>query len=394
MKRIILFVALVGLGISVNAQSVKLQSAISDLRNKRLDKAKLNIDAASLHESTKEEAKVWFYKSAIYAEFAVTTNGKFKDLVTDVDPLQVAFEAAVKCTELDKTGEYAKGSKTDNTLNFKRVAALLYNKALDYYNEQDFNKSMEYFEMVPRVNKYFQDATSTDDAFSNAALTAQLLGDDESLRRIYTNAVASNVKTVTPYIGLCNFYRHDNDTANVTRLATRISRSFSKNYIALVAASDAYSWLGNIDKAREALNSALALNPENDTLLNTVGAGYEQIGDYDKAAEIYLTSLKIKPEQISANNHLGILYFNKAVDIFSEANEIPYTDQSGKADKLNEEANANLLKAIPYLETALKYQENYNSLLALRQIYARLGEGYEEKLQDVTKRVSAIEKGE
>ena len=40
MRKITLIVALIGLSIAANAQTVKLQSAISDLRNGRLNKAK------------------------------------------------------------------------------------------------------------------------------------------------------------------------------------------------------------------------------------------------------------------------------------------------------------------------------------------------------------------
>ena len=44
MRKITLIAALLGLSFSMNAQSVKLQSAISDLRNNRLNKAKANIE--------------------------------------------------------------------------------------------------------------------------------------------------------------------------------------------------------------------------------------------------------------------------------------------------------------------------------------------------------------
>ena len=43
MRKITLIAALLGLSFTMNAQSVKLQSAISDLRNGRLSRAKENI---------------------------------------------------------------------------------------------------------------------------------------------------------------------------------------------------------------------------------------------------------------------------------------------------------------------------------------------------------------
>ena len=68
MKRIILFVAFVAFTISAGAQTMKVQSAYADMKNKRLSEAKKNIDAACEHESTKNDAKTWHYSGLIYAK--------------------------------------------------------------------------------------------------------------------------------------------------------------------------------------------------------------------------------------------------------------------------------------------------------------------------------------
>lgn len=373
MKRIILFIAFISLGIGANAQSMKLQSAIADLKNKRLDKAKLNIDAASEHESTKDDPKTWYYKSMIYTELANTDKPKFKDLAEN--PLQTAYEAALKCMELDTKKEFVQGNATNNSMNFERVSVLLYNKAIDLYNQKEYAKAMEYFELVPQVNKYSGKRNTTDDAFNLAANSAQLIRDNDALRRIYTAAVAANVKTIAPFVGLYHMYKADNDTTAATRLALRISRNsnFSKEYVAFITLADSYLWTGEKDKALEALNKAVEINPEDDMILNAVGLTYEQAGDFLNAEQKYLASLKIKPEQYAANYYMGALYFNKAADLYAEANDVPTSDQTGKYDKLKDEADNMFANAIPYLRRALELKENdYNSLLALKQIYARL----------------------
>ena len=54
MKKIALFTALLSLGLAVNAQTLNVQSAMSDLKRGYLNKAKAAIDKACVHEDTKE----------------------------------------------------------------------------------------------------------------------------------------------------------------------------------------------------------------------------------------------------------------------------------------------------------------------------------------------------
>ena len=96
MRKITLIIALIGLSVSMNAQSVKLQSAISDFRNSRLSKAKENIDAATEHEATKNDPKTWIYRGLIYCQLGdPNIKEKYKGLCTNC--YEVAYEAAIRC---------------------------------------------------------------------------------------------------------------------------------------------------------------------------------------------------------------------------------------------------------------------------------------------------------
>ena len=61
MKKIALFTALLALGFAANAQTLNVQSAMSDLKRGYLNKAKASIDKACAHEDTKDDAKTWYY---------------------------------------------------------------------------------------------------------------------------------------------------------------------------------------------------------------------------------------------------------------------------------------------------------------------------------------------
>ena len=100
MRKITLIAALLGLSFSMNAQSVKLQSAISDLRNNRLNKAKANIDAAAEHETTKMNINAIANNGEKWVSVAtqgITAGGvdriEFSDLDADgIDEILVGWE--------------------------------------------------------------------------------------------------------------------------------------------------------------------------------------------------------------------------------------------------------------------------------------------------------------
>ena len=50
------------------AQSNQVQNAGNYLRNKEFDKAKASADAASVHETTINNPKLWMYRGKIYQE--------------------------------------------------------------------------------------------------------------------------------------------------------------------------------------------------------------------------------------------------------------------------------------------------------------------------------------
>ena len=71
--------ALLGITALVSAQTMKVQSAYSDMKNGRLLNAKQNIDDAMKDDKTSQEAKTWNYAGVIYAQIVQA----FEDENTD-----------------------------------------------------------------------------------------------------------------------------------------------------------------------------------------------------------------------------------------------------------------------------------------------------------------------
>jgi tetratricopeptide (TPR) repeat protein len=69
-----------------------------------------------------------------------------------------------------------------------------------------------------------------------------------------------------------------------------------------------YFRLGKLPEATEALEKAIAINPDRAAYHNQLGIVYRQSGQLDKAREAYSRSLQIDPNYLNTHLNLGILY--------------------------------------------------------------------------------------
>ena len=100
---------------------------------------------------------------------------------------------------------------------------------------------------------------------------------------------------------------------------------------------------------------------------------------------------------------MGKMFYNRAVDKLTEANNVPPTDETGLYEKLNAESLEFFRQSIPYFNNAISFidhldaegqglnrQNLYNCLNALNTVYARL-EMYDQ-LKPVKARIEELQK--
>ena len=109
---------------------------------------------------------------------------------------------------------------------------------------------------------------------------------------------------------------------------------------------------------------------------------------------IYAKSLEIKPDYFDANYNLGALYFNKAVQMVNDANDMwkprMSKEESNKQSEMEAGGKAMFSTALPYLEKALDVDpEDRETLRSLRDIYARIG--MDEKMLEVSAKLKSME---
>jgi len=370
MKKIALFTALVALGFAVNAQTLQVQSAMSDLKRGYLNKAKTAIDKACVHESTKDDAKTWYYAGLIYSmigDAATDPNSKYKKY-KDLDPdwSNKAYQAALRCKELDKAGDY------DLKYIFSKIGADYYDKSIPLFNSGNYKEALDYSDKAIKIFNSSGDAELANESMYIAGYCCKMLKDNDGIKKYYgplvrKSKVKEEFKTKMPHVyqTMYMLYKELKDTSNVIKTAERYTKVMPEDPNANMLLAQAYIWTGNNSKAFELANKSLEESKNNGELayakMLCAAAGiYEQGGDIQTAEAKYIESSKLVPNQFEANYGMGSMLVNRAADKNASINKmIEAGDFSEENEaviaKLTEERNEYLRKTIPYLTAAIAF---------------------------------------
>ncbi|MBQ6097322.1 MAG: tetratricopeptide repeat protein [Bacteroidales bacterium] len=373
MKKIALFTALLTLGLAVNAQTLNVQSAMSDLKRGYLNKAKASIDKACVHEDTKEDAKTWYYAGLIYSmigDAATDPQSKYKKY-KDLDPdwCQKAYDAAMRCKELDKAGDF------DLKYIFSKVGSTYYNKSIELFNAGNYKDALELSDKAAKVLNNSGDPDLANESIYIAGYCCQMLKDNEGVKKYYGPLVRrSKIKEEFKprmqhvYTVMYGVYKDLKDTANVIKTAERYTKVLPEDPAANLLLANAYIWTGNNAKAIELANKAIDESkntPAYPKMLCAAASVYEQSGDYATAEAKYNESSQLQPNQFEANYGMASMMINRASEKNDAINKIVDAgDFSEESDalmaKLTEERNAFFRQAIPYLKTAINHIDGLN----------------------------------
>ena len=382
MKKSIVFAALLSVAVGVSAQSMKVQSAYSDMKNERLANAKKNIDEACQNEKTMNDPKTWNYAGLIYAQIVDASNNnkklfKKQKIDTPVEELcHTGVEALKKSLELEKkegSHEYTKSSMDA----LKVLCGYEYMFAGNIYNEGKYEQAAVAFQQVITDAKVANHNDIVLDAMYYQADCYRMLKQSDKELELYREMSKLNTDKADVYLKIYAANKKAGDTVkaiNALKKGVKMTeKDHNNNVIMKSSLASAYLWAKQPQEADKILSELLA-NGQNDTkTLNSIASIYVDQSEAEKATELYTKSLAIDANQLDAYRGIGLANFNKAVDLITEANNIP-PDQQEAYDKKIAESFSYFEKAIPYFQNALKLKDDdFNSLKALKTIYSRLG---------------------
>lgn len=397
MKKLFVIVALIAFGFAANAQSLNVSSAYEAQNRGYLKKAKGYIDQAAVHEQTKADPAMWFYRTMIYCKIgeAIAPDSKHKEKAalqqTSSDWYRTAFESVLAWQQFDKEREYSGKIKPF----FGVIGNAYTSMAIDAMNDNhDYKTAVALCDTAIIMFNVYGDDAYTNQAYYIAGLAAANMQDNESVKKYFQplqkNGYKDPKSAQQVYETLFSAHFASHDTINAVKTAKAYLTNCPNDFHADILLATAYALNHNNEKSIEFINNALSKVGDNlqtkAEVLCRAAKMYEMNNDYESAEQRYKESLEIVPVQYEANYGLAGIFFNKAADKIDAADKVPLEDESGLYDKLIDESKELFRASIPYFQGSINYLDSlpedqkafnrkklYDSLNYLGTAYSRLG---------------------
>jgi tetratricopeptide (TPR) repeat protein len=375
MKKISIFlVLLLSISIMGSAQKSTRTTAFNYLKKGKLDLAKENIDKAVEHEKTMSDPKTWFYYGNTYIQLATTQDEAYKDL--DPDALQKAYDGYLKCMELDENGTYKLQVIQDMTV----IGNNYYARGLDSYNKDEYKDAFAQFNKAVEVNKSLELGVDTLAIYA-AAMSAMSAEMNDEAKTLYTELAEMNYNKAVIYSDLATIYKNEGDLDMAKKTLQQGIEKFPNDAGTLFAKINILLEEKKYEEVIESLESAILLAPDNYTLYFVKGQSYESMKDLENAEAAYLKAIEVNPDYTDAYYNLGALHYNKGVEVYGKANDLPF-DATEEYEKMTGEAKKHFLDAQPYFEKAFDaLPDDANLKASLVQIYQKTDQ--KDKLSEI-----------
>jgi Tfp pilus assembly protein PilF len=418
MKKVILTIATIGMSLTGIAQDKYVVSALTSLKEQNYDDAKENIDKAMASPETNEKPKALFAKVQIY--YQMQNLDKYKAS----NPYREGSKALFKLIEVKPDYE-----RTTVDQLLLATAYLYYNDGVKAYNDKKLTESTEDMNTVLKIHnmdggKRFEKSPNAKNFDTVAAGANQIMATSSYYLSNYDEAIplltmAKNnpiTKTPSVYECLIDSYNKKNKTADAQATIEEARKAFPDDQTIRNYELNSLITSGKQDELIKKLEEAAAKEPTNADIQFNLATVYLQMANPKggkkpantaeltaKSEEAYRQAIKLDPDNAGYNYNFGALYYNEAIDVNSQMNDITGTteEDTKKYDGLKTNRDAIFGKAMPYFEKAydvLSKNENnlkgedwstYKStMLALKEIYAR--QNKMDKSQEISKKYDAL----
>lgn len=361
MKKIILAGILLAT-FQLNAQNSKVVSTYNYLKSQELDKAKEAIDEATENPATSDFWKTYYFRGDVYYELALTQNDEFKKLAED--PILEAYRSYKKVYEYDSK----KINKNELNGKFKGLIPPAFSGGVTKFNEKDFKKAYEFFNVSRSVSEHFGVVDTL--SLFNMALSASQGGDYETALQDYRKCIELEYKPEIIYLDMANIHITNNNDDKAFELLKEARSKFPTDQNLLTTELNLYLKNEKFDEAIENLDLAIKTDPENYIFYYARGTLNNNKGRVEAALEDFKKCIELKDDYFDAYYNMGAILFNQAVELNDAANAVP-PSKPKEYDEKKAVATAAFEEAMPFLEKAhsLK-EEDVNTMNSLKQLYA------------------------
>lgn len=310
-------------------------------------------------------------------------------------PLESAYEAYMKAFEVD-----AKGSKKEDiALQLIKLRDMYINEAMGAYTLGDVKTANEYFESSLKVfdNPVVEKIDSMIVYYT--AVTFNMLGDKENAAKYFEKCKEINYhQDGDVFSALAEIYKAQGDLDKAKATLNEGFAAYPTSQGILVSLINIYLESNDDpNKVLELIRTAQANEPDNASLYYAEGNVYKNLKDIDNAIKCYYKSFEIDPTYVFGIYTVGSTYYDKAIEIQEQINNLDVNDYE-TYDKLLAEFEQALIDAIDPFEKAFAATNDKEFQLAiadgLKQIYFRFRDKdpkYQEGLDKYTAFLEANE---
>jgi tetratricopeptide (TPR) repeat protein len=345
----------------------------------KLADAKEMIDAASVHEKTKEKGKTWFVRGQVYSAIARSADAEVNAI--DPEAVQKSMDSFNKVLEMEKEGS------NYHTLAGVQIGALfndVFNKGIASYQEDDFASAYIHFKDIVTINP--KDTIG----YMYAGFCAESIDEYDKALEMYYAAMELEDCPSTIYSQTIVIYERQMDDIEKAMEVNAMAmerypedQNFDKTQVAYLIKLD------RTDEAKEALAKAIEAEPDNANLWYNLGYLYGETGEFEKTLESYMKAIEVDPEYLDAYINLAFTYSEKAKDIRQEAMDMDYKTYQKEGEAIEEKADEYYKLAVPVLEKADEIKPDDQGILeSLNGLYIHLK--MKDKADAMLKRMTAL----
>lgn len=345
-------------------------------------------------------AKAFITKGEMYNDLAdaeikvklLNPEGQFSDINT----AYIGYESFAKALELATK----KGDTKDALAGIGASENHLNNYASELYRVKDYANAFTNFKATLAANKTLlandkesrlADAETISNQKFFTAVCGYLAEMNDDVMPIFEELYAEGKEEPIVYEGLYKMNVEADPDGAVKYLEAGRTK-FPDDSSLLFTEINHYLSSGNLDVLIEKLKIAQEKEPENVSVINTLGSVYDQMstaatesGDIAKRDEYFGEAMKYydmvlerEPSNFDATYSKGALYYNKAANMTGMINELSndFTPAGTKKyNTLKKEMDGYFLEAMPiFLAAEALNGKDQNTLVALKEIYARQNE--------------------
>lgn len=362
-----------------------------------LQKAKSNIDDATVHADTKDDAKTWFYRGNVYialyqSEFNANM-AKHKDVTDGGKKSSMAYTETSTANLTEATNAYLKAKSLDKYQVYDGIAKgvsdcyfYTQNVGISFYNQEKYAEAYPMFELANSISSTNGVTDSLN--MNNAAVSAMNAKMYDKAIPYFKRLTDVNYGKANTWLLLGQCYGEKGDSAAYRTTIADGLKKYPTDAALLTADVNLKLRDGKKVEAVAQLEALTAQKKDDPELHFIVGNVYDNMANptdkegkmlpkpsnYEelnaKAIENYKKAIALKKDNFDALYNLGILYYNQGVEYYNLSNST-----IKDAAKYGNMWEASFNSSIEYLEKARAIQpKDINTITALKICYGQIGD--------------------